>query len=209
MASLRERQKERRSREILDAATALIGEKGYDETSVEEIAARAEVGVATVYNYFGSKNELLHALLAAYIEGELARGAAVVNDPPQDMVDGMAALFSTYLDGMARTANKRLMQEFLAMAVSKQFAYGQHTYRMKMAFVEQCRQLALHYEADNQIRADVTAEEAALLCYSAVTYPYTRFLLDIEGDVRTAQLAIRRNLSLVMSGLGAGQEERE
>ena len=209
MTSLRERQKERRSREILDAATALIGEKGYDETSVEEIAARAEVGVATVYNYFGSKNELLHALLAAYIEGELARGATVVSDPPQDMVDGMAALFGAYLDGMERTASKRLMQEFLAMAVSKQFAYGQHTYRMKMAFMEQCRQLALHYEADNQIRADVTAEDAALVCYSAVTLPYTRFLLDIEGDVRAAQLAIRRNLSLVISGLGANQEERK
>ena len=206
MASLRERQKERRSREILDAAAALIGEKGYDETSVEEIAARAEVGVATVYNYFGSKNELLHALLAVYIEGELARGATVVSAPPQDMVDGMAALFSAYLDGMARTANKRLMQEFLALAVSKQFACGQHTYRMKMAFIEQCRQLALHYEADSQIRADVTAEEAALVCYSAVIYPYTRFLLDIEGEVRTAQLAIRRNLSLVISGLGAKQE---
>lgn len=208
MASLRERQKERRSREILAAATALIGEKGYDETSVEEIAARAEVGVATVYNYFGSKNELLHALLSAYIEKELARGATVVANPPQGMVDGMTALFNTYLDGMARTANKRLMQEFLAMAVSKQFAYGQHAYRMKMAFMEQCRQLALHYEADKQIRSDVTAEETALVCYSAITFPFTRFLLDIEGDVQAAQLAIRRNLSLVVSGLGAGQEGR-
>ncbi len=208
MASLRERQKERRSREILDAAAALIGEKGYDETSVEEIAAMAEVGVATVYNYFGSKNELLHALLAAYIEEELALGATVVSDPPQDMVDGMAALFGAYLDGMARTANKRLMQEFLATTVSKQFAYGQHTYRMKMAFREQCRQLALHYDADKQIRADVTAEEAALICYSAVTFPFMLFFLDIEGDVRAAQLAIRRNLSLVVSGFGAGQEGR-
>ncbi len=208
MASLRERQKERRSREILDAATALIGEKGYDETSMEEIAAGAEVGVATVYNYFGSKNELLHALLAAYIEEELALGATVVSDPPQDMADGMAALFGAYLGGMARTANKRLMQEFLAMAVSKQFAYGQHAYRMKMAFMEQCRQLALHYEADKQIRADVTAEEAALICSSAVAFPFMLFFLDIEGDAETAQLAIRRNLSLVVSGLGAGQEGR-
>ena len=161
MTSLRERQKERRSREILAAATSLIGEKGYDETSVEEIAARAEVGVATVYNYFGSKSELLHALLAAYIEGQLDRGATVVANPPRDMVDGMAALFGAYLDGMARTASKKLMQEFLAMAVSKQFAYGRHTYRMKMAFMEQCRKLAQHYKADNQIRADVTVDEAA------------------------------------------------
>ena len=186
----------------------MIGEKGYDETSVEEIAARAEVGVATVYNYFGSKTELLHALLATYIERELARGATVVSDPPQDMVDGMAALFGAYLDGMARTANKRLMQEFLSMAVSKQFAYGRHTYHMKMAFREQCRQLALHYKADNQIRTDVTAEEAALVCYSAVTFPFTQFLLDIEGDVGTAQLTIRRSLSLVISGLGAAEKGR-
>ena len=92
------------------------------------------------------------------------------------------------------------------MAVSRQFAYGEHTYRMKLAFLEQCRQLTLHYKADNQIRADVTAEEAALVCYSAVTFPFAWFILDIEGDVRAAQLAIRRTLSLVVSGLGAAQE---
>ena len=207
MASLRERQKERRSREILGAANALIGEKGYDETSVEEIAARAEVGVATVYNYFGSKNELLHALLASYIESELARGATVLSDPPQDMVEGMASLFGAYLDGMARTVNKRLMQELLVMAVSKQFAYGEHTYHMKMAFMEQCRLLAQHYKTDNQIRADVSAEEAALVCYSAVTFPFARFAYDVEGDIRVAQMAIRRNLALIVSGLGTGQEK--
>ena len=209
MTSLRERQKERRSREILDAAVALISENGYDETSVEEIAAKAEVGVATVYNYFGSKNELLHVLLAMYIEGELARGATVVSDPPQDMVEGMAALFGAYLDGMSQSANKRLMQEFLAMAVSKQFAYGEHTYHMKMAFMEQCRLLAQHYKTDNQIRADVSAEEAALVCYSAVTYPLAWFILDLNADVKAAKMAMQRDLSLVASGIGATQEERK
>ena len=209
MSSLRERQKERRSHEILDAAIALISENGYDETSVEEIAARAEVGVATVYNYFGSKNELLHALLAKHIEGELARGAMVLSDPPRDMVDGMEALFGAYLDAMAQPANRRLMQEFLAMAVSKQFAYGEHTYHMKMAFMEQCRLLAQHYKSDNQIRADVTADEAALMCYSAVTFPFAWFILDVKGDVKAAQMAMRRNLSLVVSGIGARQEGRK
>ena len=48
----RKRNMEYRARKIMDAALELFCEKGIDETSVEEIAAKAGVGSATVYRYF-------------------------------------------------------------------------------------------------------------------------------------------------------------
>ena len=149
--SLRERQKRRRQQVILDAATRLIGEKGFDDTSIEEIAALAEVGVATVYNYFGSKTELLRAMFVNYIEEEAQMGEAVVSNPPPDMSTGMAALFSRYLRGMAQKCPPRLLQEFMSLAVSRQFAYGQQTYQMKLRFLEQVRALAVHYKNAGQL----------------------------------------------------------
>ena len=56
MSTLRERQKERREQSILTAAADLITIKGYNATSIEEIAERADVGVGAVYNYFHNKD---------------------------------------------------------------------------------------------------------------------------------------------------------
>lgn len=45
---------------ILRAASAVISEKGFKTASMREIARRAEVGDATIYNYFPSKEKLLY-----------------------------------------------------------------------------------------------------------------------------------------------------
>jgi AcrR family transcriptional regulator len=203
--SLRERQRERRQRLILDAATELIGQKGFDDTSIEEIAERAEVGVATVYNYFGSKSELLGAMLVRYIEEEARLGEAVVTAPPEKMSDGMSDLFSAYLHGMAERCSPRLLQEFLALAVSKQFSYGRQTYELKLRFLEQCRLLAAHYKREGQVSKDVTVDEATAACYSAAALPLAMFSVTQAVDVDTAVRMLRRQMSLVITGIGNRQ----
>ena len=59
---------EERRNELIDTAEALFIEKGYDNTTVEEIVKKAEVAKGTFYHYFKSKNEILDALLDRYIE---------------------------------------------------------------------------------------------------------------------------------------------
>ncbi|MGH2516415.1 MAG: TetR/AcrR family transcriptional regulator, partial [Ktedonobacterales bacterium] len=61
--SLKERQREEREQLILRAAEELLLEKGYHETSMEEIAARVGISKGTVYLHFASKEELVFALL--------------------------------------------------------------------------------------------------------------------------------------------------
>ncbi len=58
-ASLRERKKRRARAEIADAAARLFGERGYENVSVADVAAAAEVSPQTVYNHFGTKRDLL------------------------------------------------------------------------------------------------------------------------------------------------------
>ncbi len=43
---------------ILDAAGKLFQEKGYETTTIDEIAALAELGKGTIYSYFKSKEEV-------------------------------------------------------------------------------------------------------------------------------------------------------
>ncbi len=57
-AARKEREKQKRREEILAAARDLFYEKGYQNTTVEEIAEAAEISKGTVYLYFASKDEL-------------------------------------------------------------------------------------------------------------------------------------------------------
>jgi AcrR family transcriptional regulator len=205
MDSLRDKQRERRRRDILDAAWTLIGEKGLDSTSIEEIAARAEVGTATVYNYFGSKSDLLQTLFVRYIEEEAERGETALQNPPEVMTDGMVALFGTYLEGLASRCTPILLREFYVLAVSRQFDYGRQTYELKQRFLQQGFELATYYKQRGQLSDDVSAEEAAVMCYSAVTFPFSLFALGLGApgiDLDTARTLLRRYLTLVITGIG-------
>lgn len=65
---LRERPKRDREatrRRLLEAATRLFGEHGYDQVSVRMIATAADANVALVNRYFGSKAELFGEVLAS------------------------------------------------------------------------------------------------------------------------------------------------
>jgi TetR/AcrR family transcriptional regulator len=68
----RERRKEARPGELLDAALDLFVEKGFAATRSEEVAARAGVSKGTLFLYFPSKDELFKAVVRENISGRFA-----------------------------------------------------------------------------------------------------------------------------------------
>ena len=69
LSAKRERRKEARPGELLDAALDLFVEKGFAATRAEEVAARAGVSKGTLFLYFQSKEELLKAVVRENISG--------------------------------------------------------------------------------------------------------------------------------------------
>jgi AcrR family transcriptional regulator len=66
---------------IKRAAQELFRKFGYHKTSVNEIAKKAKIAKATIYKYFDSKEDVLHALLMDYIR--LSVDELVHSDTPQ------------------------------------------------------------------------------------------------------------------------------
>ncbi|WP_332813202.1 TetR/AcrR family transcriptional regulator [Ramlibacter sp.] len=68
----RERRKQARPGELLDAALDLFVEKGFAATRSEEVAARAGVSKGTLFLYFPSKEELFKAVVRENVSGRFA-----------------------------------------------------------------------------------------------------------------------------------------
>ncbi|GAA2484228.1 TetR family transcriptional regulator [Streptomyces gobitricini] len=94
---LRERKKQRTYRTISDTAIALFLERGFDEVSVAEVAAAAEVSKPTLFRYFPAKEDLVLHRFADHRE----EAAGVVAGRPGG-VGPLEALRRHFTDGLAR-----------------------------------------------------------------------------------------------------------
>lgn len=121
--SLRERKKEKLRQTLIETATELFRVRSFNSTRMEDIAAAAEAGVTTVYNYFPNK----HALLVAIIEHQVSLAqdalAEVLENLPEDPLEAVVAMIAADYGDMDRIEDKRLWRELLAVML---FAVEEH-----------------------------------------------------------------------------------
>lgn len=90
---LRAEKKQRTRAAILSAAWRLFADHGYDAVTVQQVAAAAGVAPATVFNYFGTKEDLFFPRLEEFHE-ELV---AMVTQRPagSSVLDAVRAFFAS------------------------------------------------------------------------------------------------------------------
>jgi AcrR family transcriptional regulator len=79
--TLRQEHTEHTRRALIDAATRLFAERGYAETSIDEVAGAARVTRGALYHHFGSKQEIFAAVCDAVDAGVLDRVRAAAAGP--------------------------------------------------------------------------------------------------------------------------------
>ena len=79
-ASGRQRRKDARPQELLDAALDLFVERGFAATRSEDVAARAGVSKGTLYLYYPSKEELLKEVIRHHVINPIAEGVQIIRD---------------------------------------------------------------------------------------------------------------------------------
>ena len=84
----------RTQRALLDAAAAEFGERGFHESSIVSITARAEVALGTFYTYFESKEALFRALVTDMSQRVREHVAPVFETPREALASEGAALRS-------------------------------------------------------------------------------------------------------------------
>ena len=90
--------KERRE-QLLDVSRALFAEKGFDATSVEEIAHRASVSKPVVYEHFGGKEGIYAVVVDREMSDLLDRLTSALSEGhPRKLVEQAALALLTYIE---------------------------------------------------------------------------------------------------------------
>ncbi len=95
------RAQQARRQRVIDAAMSLGLEGGYEAVQMRDVAGRADVAMGTVYRYFTSKDHLLAATLASWIEQLDAR---IAQQPPRgaDAAERVLSVLDRALRAMGR-----------------------------------------------------------------------------------------------------------
>lgn len=117
MTGLRQRQKADRRRRILEGAAELFRNAGYTAVRIDDIAASADVSVGTFYNYYGTKGDLLLAIVSMEVEEVLANGEILLADPPADVAKALLALIGGYYDHSLIYLSKEMWRTALAISI--------------------------------------------------------------------------------------------
>jgi AcrR family transcriptional regulator len=92
----RTRQREDTKRRLVEAAEAMIRERGYDDVSVTDIARRAGVVPSLINTYFNGKAGLLYAIIQSHNDPQLAatRAAAATPGTARERLERIIAVWA-------------------------------------------------------------------------------------------------------------------
>jgi len=199
---LRRKKKELRERRIMQAGRELFIEKGFNSTTMEEIAARSDLGVGTLYNYFKNKNALLVAIFDnAHVEA-VENIESITSNPPPDPVDGVLSVVYSY-DSWSEFG-KPLLRDLMAVSFREMDGMGRDFLQMDMEVMGQLGVLLAEYQRRGAVSGDIKIQEAVMLIYSAF---FMQIMMYISMDDMTLDMlrdVSRRQFDLMFHGLAAG-----
>ncbi|MFE5568355.1 TetR/AcrR family transcriptional regulator [Amycolatopsis japonica] len=184
--SLRDRKRARTRQALIDAATELFERKGYDETTIADIAAAAEIGARTFFSYFASKEELLFPdadeRVQAAIDAIATRGPA--EGPAEVLLRALSQVTATSDELVSPLAALRLRMIQTVPAVRGRALQEQLAAQ---------REIAKHLAAAFPDRIDPVGAAALTGAFvGAVTGALQALLDDTDGtDPATLQAAMR------------------
>jgi len=197
MAGLRALNKADRSRRILDSASRLFRQAGYDAVRIEDIAAEARLSPGTVYNHFETKGDILLAIVAMEVEEVLAAGDALLADPPRDIEAALNALIGGYYGHSLNYLSKPMWRTAMAQSIAAPGATFSVAYTaLDRRLTDQvCRLLAI-LQAQGRVRPDIDARAFGEIVFNDINNMFIEFVKNDAQPLEDLQESMRRHHAL-------------
>ncbi len=186
---------------ILDAAIAVIAEKGFHNSRVAEIAERADVASGTVYLYFKSKEQILMAALDGAFQSFFRRAQNEIAGSP-DAAERLRILARLHLEALGRNRSIAVVLQTELRQSAKFLA--QFSQQEMKAYFNLIREIIREGQRTGSIRQDVSDKIAASCFFGALDELVTAWVLSARDyDLAAAADEV---VNLLLAGMSSAKK---
>lgn len=183
---------------ILDAAIAVIAEKGFHNSRVAEIAQRADVASGTVYLYFKSKEQILMAALDGAFQSFFRRAQNEIAGS-SDAAERLRILARLHLESLGRNRSIAVVLQTELRQSAKFLA--QFSQQEMKAYFNLIREIIREGQRTGSIRQDVSDKIAASCFFGALDEMVTAWVLSARDyDLAAAADEV---VNLLLAGMAS------
>lgn len=202
----RQRRKEARPQELLDAALELFVEKGFAATRSEEVATRAGVSKGTLYLYYPSKEELLKAVIRHNLTGLIAEGTELIDAYEGSSAELLTLMMRTWWHRVSNTPASGIFK--IMMSEARNFPELAAFYNAEViAPAEAMIRRALQRGAERGEFRTVATDEITLVLSAPILFmalhKHSLGACGIQDLVRDGNRVVETHIDLVLNGLRA------
>lgn len=192
------RRKAFREPEILEAARALVEERGLRGTSMADIAEKAGISEATVYKYFPNRRDLMARVVSDWMTPNLERMA---RDTAR--IEGTAERIKLLiLINFRDMAENPGMHELIYRELHWEDYYGSAVHGLNQRYARLVDSILTDGQRIGDVRPDVVIEYVRDMFFGAIQHVGERTLLNKRPlNIEAAVEAIARQL---FAGIGIG-----
>lgn len=202
MTGRREQKKQETFDSIVSAAARSFQDTGYRSSTIEAIAVEAGVSAGTVYNYFGTKNAILLAVVTRDTEHAIADAGDAINLSSGDPVEVLMPLIMVYVDALTALGKDVLKELFRAGFDPAESALMTDLISLDERSIVQIAEAFALLQAHGMASDTVDAESGAMLIYSVIAVATLLFASMPEMTVQDVESTIRGQLMLTFRGIG-------
>lgn len=202
MTGLREKKKKESEEKIKKIAKEIFLSKSYLETTMEEIAQKAEIGVGTLYNYFKSKDEIYIAIMSEEFildeEDSEQLEISLENDVAKTIIDFIWKSCKG-LKLMGKKVWKELMTAVLSSAKSNNFLF-KGMIKLDYKFIKRLKVLLEKIKDKGLLPPSFNTDEAAYAIYSVVLAQFILYLYSEDITYNALTTNIEQQIRFIFEG---------
>ena len=207
MSGLREKQKAHRHDRIIEAASRLFREQGYEDVKMEAIAAAAEVAIGTIYNYYRNKGDLLVAIVSLEVEEVLRAGEDVITDPPPGVEDAVDALVGGYVEHSLHYLSKEMWRQAMAISTTQPMSpFGETYAALDLALARQTYELLQKLQSLGLLSLEADPANLGEVIFNNTNMNFIVFVKTEAMEMAELRNLLRRQHHAVLSGWGVAAE---
>ncbi len=192
---LRERKKRRTEASIVEAAFTLFNERGFNSSTMEEVAERAEAAVGTIYNYFDSKSHIVVAVLHNETEKYAQRAVVKAENSSKITLKRLHAYSDAYLGDFV-SYDKSLWCEMFS-GLFKDSVRAAKLFGENSSVLGHISRLMTHNKSKER-QQPLINNDTAFVLHSSIITTVLSYITDPDMGIEKAQKAAREMSSCII-----------